>query len=170
MYELDLYSVCDQLCCICAGSYSQTDAEDILEESDKMKQFKHPNVLSLICLTVNNRGAPCIVMPLMDRGSLLSYLKKERPLLSISGDIADERIKNEVTKKLLSMCLQVSKGMEYLVHQKFIHRDLAARNCMYAAIILTFSMHNDINFGELSECQLRFKFFLGMYIGYLRMG
>ena len=106
-----------------------------------MKQFKHPNVLSLICLAVNNRGTPCIVMPLMDRGSLLSYLKKERPLLSISGDIADERIKNEVTKKLLSMCLQVSKGMEYLVHQKFIHRDLAARNCMYAGTIFTLRIH-----------------------------
>ena len=38
--------------------------------------------------------------------------------------------RSKVEKKLLDMCVQIAKGMEYLASRHLIHRDLAARNCM----------------------------------------
>ena len=43
-----------------------------------MKQFDHPNVLTLFGVCVDAGPAPYIVMPFMAKGSLLSYLRKER--------------------------------------------------------------------------------------------
>ena len=41
---------------------------------------------------------------------------------------------NVIRERLLSMCLQISRGMSYLAHLHFVHRDLAARNCMYVCM------------------------------------
>ncbi len=44
-----------------------------------MKSFDHPHVLSLIGVSIDTGKAPFIVMPFMFNGSLLAYLRKERP-------------------------------------------------------------------------------------------
>ena len=102
-----------------------------MEESLKMKYFDHDNVLKLVgvCVDTYTSSAPYIIMPLMSHGSLLSYLVKERHNLSVA-ESSDIELVSSVQKQLLSMCLQISKGMAYLASQLFVHRDLAARNCM----------------------------------------
>ena len=58
-----------------------------------MKNFKHPNVLNMIGISLDTGVSPYIVMPYMANGSLLAYLKKVRPNLTVQED-APEHIVN----------------------------------------------------------------------------
>ena len=55
-----------------------------MEESLIMKDFDHPNVLNLIGVCVDGGPAPYLVVPFMANGSLLKYLKRERPKLMVA--------------------------------------------------------------------------------------
>ena len=108
-----------------------------------MSKFSHPNVMKLIGVCIDTGDSPYIVMPYMAYGSLLSYLKKHRAELTIANDDNSELVRigmhasstkaelscsdwliylmcdfvlqvTTVQTKLLSMCLQVAKGMAYL--------------------------------------------------------
>ena len=119
-------------CCSPVGIFvSESDVQAAVQEIIKMRDFDHPNVMSLIGVStgVINRGVPSIIMPFMARGSLLGYLRKERDALKPAAD-ADITHIGAVQKLLMQMSLQISKGMAYLAHLRFVHRDLAARNCM----------------------------------------
>ncbi|TUJ24211.1 Tyrosine-protein kinase Tec [Bagarius yarrelli] len=52
----------------------------------------------------------------MELGCLLNYIRQRRGSFS--------------PQNLLSICHDVSQGMEYLEDNRFLHRDLAARNCL----------------------------------------
>ena len=66
--------------------------DDLLKESETMTQFDHPNVMSLIGVSIDVGKAPYIVMPYMANGSLLSYLRKERPNLNVTSDAGEELV------------------------------------------------------------------------------
>ena len=66
------------------------EIEDIVEESLKMKSFNNPNVLNLIGVCIDAGEAPYIVMPYMATGSLLNYLRKERPNLTIAWEASED--------------------------------------------------------------------------------
>ena len=75
-----------------AAAFSMKDISDLVEESLKMKSFQHKNVLSLIGVCIDAGAAPYLVMPYMLNGSLLSYLKKERPKLTIAEGATDDLV------------------------------------------------------------------------------
>ena len=57
-----------------------------------MKDFVHPNVLSLIGVSLDAGESPYIVMPFMANGSLLNYLKKERANLTVDQHAPEELV------------------------------------------------------------------------------
>ncbi|XP_077983307.1 hepatocyte growth factor receptor-like isoform X2 [Glandiceps talaboti] len=96
-----------------------TNIEDVrkfLEEGIMMKDFDHPNVLSLIGVCIDEDQSPLIVLPYMKHGDLKSYIEKPDREFTLG--------------KLITFSLNVAQGMAYLASLKFVHRDLAARNCM----------------------------------------
>ena len=71
---------------------SPSDISELLDESLKMKSFSHTNILNLIGVCVDAGPAPYVVMPYMERGSLLQFLKKERPHFTLAEGVDSELV------------------------------------------------------------------------------
>ena len=70
--------------------------EKFLEESLKMFRFKHVHVMGLIGVCLDAGSSPYIIMPYMDNGSLLEYLKRNRDKLIIVDESNEEEVTNGV--------------------------------------------------------------------------
>uniref|UniRef100_A0A8D0B1P3 Tyrosine-protein kinase receptor n=1 Tax=Sander lucioperca TaxID=283035 RepID=A0A8D0B1P3_SANLU len=105
-------------------SASMRERIEFLNEASVMKEFNCHHVVRL--LGVVSQGQPTLViMELMTRGDLKTYLRSLRPKEWSSLSLPP-------LKKMLQMAGQIADGMAYLNANKFVHRDLAARNCMVA--------------------------------------
>jgi len=94
-----------------------TSTLKFIEEIELMKQFRHPNLISLLAVCSQEEPV-CIVMEQIKHNTLLEYLGHSGHSLSLHllGDIA----------------LQVCSGMAYLRSICVVHCDLAARNVLIA--------------------------------------
>ena len=81
------------------------DIENLSQEIEKMIQFDHPNVMSLIGVCAAPLGqsgsstGPCMVMPFMAKGSLLDQLRKDSEELIVTNE------DNDRVRGYLLLCL-----------------------------------------------------------------
>ena len=77
-----------------------------------MKALSHPHILNLIGVGIDAGESPYIIMPYMANGSLLLYLRKERPNLTIaeeaSGDLVSYTYCVYVQTTVTSVAFQIS--------------------------------------------------------------
>ncbi|KAF7696365.1 hypothetical protein HF521_006459 [Silurus meridionalis] len=89
--------------------------EDFIEEAKVMMSLSHHKLVQLYGVCTQQRPI-YLVTEFMELGCLLNYIRQRRGSLS--------------PQNLLSICHDVSQGMQYLEANRFLHRDLAARNCL----------------------------------------
>ncbi|XP_059172445.1 ephrin type-B receptor 1-B-like [Physella acuta] len=98
-------------------SVSQSiDLKGFVQEAVMMREFQHPNVLGLVGLSEKEPGVPFVVLPFMENGDLLTYVRDPDKSLKFSD--------------ALKYGADIASGMAYLSIRDFVHRDLAARNCL----------------------------------------
>ncbi|CAF1621235.1 unnamed protein product, partial [Adineta ricciae] len=90
------------------------DRTNFINEALLLKTYKHKQIVSFYGIAAY-REPLMIVMELVEKGSLNTYLEKNRDICA---------------SKLTQMCYEIAKGMAYLESCNVIHRDLAARNCL----------------------------------------
>ena len=56
---------------------SSLDGRKFLEEALRMQEFDHPNILRLIGITLDKEEMPLVILPFMQHGDLLSYIRDE---------------------------------------------------------------------------------------------
>lgn len=129
----------DTPCAIKTVNENATDRERInfLSEASVMKKFDTYHVVHL--LGVCSCGQPAlVVMELMKKGDLKSYLRAHRPDEREAVAALQQRIgitsmaQPPPYSRIFQMAIEIADGMAYLSYKKFVHRDLAARNCMVA--------------------------------------
>lgn len=83
--------------CFSTGYFDQSEIDKIMEESLKMKHFKHRHVMGLIGMCLDAGPAPYIIMPFMANGSLQSYLIRERKNLVLGVDADKDTVRETAT-------------------------------------------------------------------------
>ena len=66
------------------GLFTPRDVQNMLREVKKMSMFEeHPNIMPLLGVCMDAGAGVSLIMPYMEQGSLLDYLRRERNNLVI---------------------------------------------------------------------------------------
>lgn len=127
---------------------TEKELKDLLSEINVMKSIgKHNNIINLLGVS-SQSDELCMVAEYCRYGNLRDFLRERRPTLPPCLP----QIEQLTMQNLISYCLQVAKGMDYLSSKKCIHRDIAARNVLvaddYVMKIADFGLARDIHGDE----------------------
>ena len=76
-YALTRRYVSCVLCIIFAALFSSGDMERLAKEVATMLSFKHPNVMSLVGVCIDEE-IPLLIMPFMSNGCVLEFVKHHK--------------------------------------------------------------------------------------------
>ena len=66
-----------------------------------MAKFDHPNVMKLLGVSISKSRTLFIIMPFMQNGNLLSYLRNNRVDLTVEDENMTEMVYNQVVVIIL---------------------------------------------------------------------
>lgn len=111
---------------VAVKTLASTDKQDrlkFLEETELMKKFTHPNIVSLLgtCGEVED-GAPMMILELMPYGDLKSFLSKQKEDSALVTSVCEFEVYH--------IAADIASALAFLAESKYVHRDIAARNCL----------------------------------------
>ncbi|OCT65185.1 discoidin domain-containing receptor 2 [Xenopus laevis] len=134
---------------------TKTARNDFLKEIKIISRLKHPNIIRLLGVCVQDDPL-CMITEYMENGDLNQFLSQReiRSQFTKANNIPSVSRQN-----LLYMGTQIAAGMKYLASLNFVHRDLATRNCLvgnsYTIKIADFGMSRNLYSGDYYRIQGR---------------
>ena len=92
------------MCIILLGISSSSDLQHLVEESQIMSRFDHPNVMKLLGVSISMGRTLYVIMPFMAQGSLLSYLRKNRADLTVENEDMVDLVSNRKSNSFYGLC------------------------------------------------------------------
>ncbi|XP_077985775.1 tyrosine kinase receptor Cad96Ca-like isoform X2 [Glandiceps talaboti] len=101
-------------------------SEMILREIELMRSLKgHENVIKMLGCLTKEIDTPCLILELAPHGNVRDFLIRQREQIT-----SNSRISSKLERQIVSFCLDVSNGMNYLSRNKITHRYLAAKHIL----------------------------------------
>ena len=83
--------------------FATPDVKKLIKEITTMLSFDHPNVMSLIGVSLD-RESPLLIMPFMINGSVLDYVKHHKEELLHTSEAAEAQVGHNV---IINCCISV---------------------------------------------------------------